>query len=214
MAAAPCSNALGALNILRASPTIYFMKKLKEAVTLKNQFLIAMPHLENSGFSNTVTYLCEHNDEGAMGIIINRPTEIALADIFKQLDISTESGASAATPIFAGGPVETNRGFILHRSDPRWDASVTIADSISLTTSKDILSAMAAGEGPDDCLVALGYAGWDAGQLEDELANNYWLTVPATTDIIFSTPYQMRLEAAAGLLGINIAQLSMQAGHA
>lgn len=182
--------------------------------SLKNQFLIAMPYMEGSGFSNTVTYICEHDEEGAMGLVINRPTGLSLSEIFEQLEIGSESSPHGFDPIYAGGPVQTDRGFILHANNTQWESTITIADGISLTTSKDILSSIAKDDGPQDCLVALGYAGWGAGQLEQEIANNYWLIAPASSEIIFNTPHEKRLDAAAELLGINLEQISPDAGHA
>lgn len=182
--------------------------------SLKNQFLIAMPHMEGSGFASTVTYICEHDEMGAMGLVINKPTGIALSEIFTQLEIGSEQSPHAIDPIYAGGPVQTDRGFILHSGSERWDSTVNITSEICLTTSRDILAAMAKDQGPKRCLVALGYAGWGAGQLEQELANNYWLTAPANAEIIFNTPCEKRLDAAADLLGIRLAQISPQTGHA
>lgn len=182
--------------------------------SLKNQFLIAMPHMGESGFASTVTYICEHDELGAMGLVINRPTGIALSEIFNQLDITSTDSPHAIDPIYAGGPVQTDRGFILHSSNKKWDSTLFITEGICLTTSKDILASIARDEGPSECLVALGYAGWGAGQLEQEIANNYWLTAPAKAEIIFHTPYEKRLDAAAHLLGISLEQVSPHAGHA
>jgi len=184
--------------------------------SLKNQFLISMPSMAESSFSHTVTYICEHDAEGAMGLIINRPTDIPLDEIFNQLEIDGETRAHAKQPIYSGGPVQTDRGFILHRSEElkKWDSTIIIADNISLTTSKDILTAIARDEGPENCLVALGYAGWSPGQLEQELGDNFWILTPASEDIIFNTPFDERLNAAVAQLGISLEQLSPDAGHA
>lgn len=182
--------------------------------SLKHQFLISMPSMAESPFAQTVTYICVHDEGGAMGLIINRPTNIPLDEIFNQLDINSDTRAHAKQPIYSGGPVQTDRGFILHPSDKQWDSTVNIADNISLTTSKDILTSIARNEGPQDCLVALGYAGWSAGQLEEELADNFWILVPANEDIIFKTPHDERLNAAVGQLGISLEQLSPDSGHA
>lgn len=182
--------------------------------SLKNQFLIAMPHMQGSGFASTVTYVCEHDEQGAMGLVINRPIGIALAEIFEQLKIGSDDSPHSLDPIYAGGPVQTDRGFILHANNRHWDSTINITDQISLTTSKDILASIAQDEGPEECLVALGYAGWGAGQLEREISDNYWLTAPANSDIIFRTPTENRLEAAAELLGINLERLSPLSGHA
>lgn len=182
--------------------------------SLKNQFLISMPSMAESNFSHTVTYICEHDEEGAMGLIINRPTEIPLDEIFSQLEIGSETRAHGKDPIYSGGPVQTDRGFILHPGGKKWDSTIQIAGNINLTTSKDILAAIARNEGPKDCLVALGYAGWSPGQLEQELANNLWILAPASEDIIFNTPCHERLDAAIALLGISVEQLSPHSGHA
>lgn len=184
--------------------------------SLKNQFLISMPSMAESSFAQTVTYICEHDSEGAMGLIINRPTEIPLDEIFDQLEIDSDTRAHAKQPIYCGGPVQTDRGFILHQSDEQkgWDSTIKISGNICLTTSKDILAAIARDEGPDNCLVALGYAGWSPGQLEQELSDNFWILAPASEDIIFNTPFHERLEAAVAQLGIRIEQLSPDAGHA
>jgi putative transcriptional regulator len=181
--------------------------------SLKHQFLISMPNMVESSFAHTITYLCDHDENGAMGLIINRPTDIPLDTIFNQLNIDDNTRAHARQPIYSGGPVQTDRGFILHPNDKQWDATVNIAGNISLTTSNDIITAIARNEGPEDCLVALGYAGWSAGQLEEELAGNSWLVVPADEDIIFNTPYHERLNAAVAQLGISLEQLSPHAGR-
>lgn len=182
--------------------------------SLKNQFLIAMPHMEASGFENTVTYICEHDKAGAMGLVINRPTGIPLKEILRQMNIDTDTGDQDIQPIYVGGPLQTDRGFILHSRERDWQSTISISTEISLTTSRDILTSIAKNEGPQHCIVTLGYAGWGMGQLERECANNYWLTVPADADIIFHTPSEERLDAAARLLGISLDQISSYAGHA
>ena len=184
--------------------------------SLKGHFLIAMPQMEGSAFANTLTYLCEHDQEGAMGLVINQPTDIHIAEIFSQLNIDPNPEAKSQTPVYCGGPVQGERGFILHqgRVNKTWDSTLKIAHNLQLTTSRDILDSIAQEEGPQNCLIALGYAGWGAGQLEQELVENCWLTTPADLGIIFDTPNEQRLSAAASLLGIRLDQLSMQAGHA
>jgi putative transcriptional regulator len=182
--------------------------------SLRNHFLIAMPSLSEGIFAHSVTYLCEHSEQGAMGIVINRPAGIALGEILEQLDIDGEL-SHLDDPVMVGGPVQTDRGFVLHRHDDRrWDATLSISDEISLTTSVDILDALAHDRGPHASLVALGYAGWDAGQLEEEIAANSWLTIPADSNIIFDTPIAERLDAAAAKLGIDLALIAPGAGHA
>ena len=181
---------------------------------LTNHFLIAMPRLEDPNFFHTVTYMCEHTSDGAMGIVINRPMELHLADIFEQLEIKIDSSVIAEQPIYLGGPVQSDRGFVLHDSRSSWNSTMRINDEISVTTSLDILEAIAADEGPKKSLVALGYAGWGAGQLEAELAQNAWLSGPAESDIIFNRPSQERWQAAADLLGVDLNLLSGDTGHA
>lgn len=191
------------------------MKNMKATfASLKDHFLVAMPSLTEGIFAHSVTYLCEHNEHGAMGIIINRPIGIALGEILEHLDIEGIRN-HGKDPVMAGGPVQTERGFVLHRTSERqWESTIPITDEISLTTSRDILDALAHNEGPDCALVALGYAGWGAGQLEQELTANAWLTIPADSAIIFNTPAEKRFDAAVAKLGIDVAQLAPGAGHA
>ena len=181
---------------------------------LTNQFLIAMPALKDTNFFHTVTYICEHNDDGAMGIVLNRPTDLQLGDLLNQLDIEMTDPAAGAKTIYLGGPVQTDRGFVLHTPEGRWDSTLNVTDRISITTSRDILQSIAKGEGPDKSLVALGYAGWAGGQLEDELSANAWLSGPAEISVIFDLPPDQRWETAANLLGVDLNLLSGQAGHA
>lgn len=182
---------------------------------LTNHFLIAMPGLRDPNFHHTVTFLCEHNDEGAMGIVINRPLDIQLAEVFEHMDIAATDMKANRIPVFMGGPVQTERGFVLHRtSQSLWDSTLQISPEISITTSRDILEAVARGEGPERVLVALGYAGWGSGQLEEEMAANAWLSGPADPSLIFEMPVEERWEAAAKLLGIDLMLLSGQTGHA
>jgi putative transcriptional regulator len=181
---------------------------------LRDHFLLAMPSLSEGIFSQSVTYICEHGESGAMGIVINQPLDLSVAEIFEHLQIEPESDYSD-TPVMAGGPVQIDHGFVLHRNGSQsWEASLRVTPEITLTTSRDILRAIARDEGPQDHLIALGYAGWAAGQLEQELAENSWLTLPADADIIFSTPSEHRLGAAAALLGIDMNLISGEAGHA
>ena len=181
---------------------------------LKHHFLIAMPHMADPHFAQTVTYLIEHNAEGAMGLIINRPSGLSLADVIEQLRPDDQTGSvQQDSPIFAGGPVQTERGFVLHPSGQHFQATLELGE-LGLSTSQDALFAIAAGQGPSQHLIALGYAGWEAGQLEAELADNAWLTCPYDTDILFNTSSELRLEAAARHLGINLSLLTSQAGHA
>ncbi len=181
---------------------------------LTNQFLIAMPALADSNFSQTVTLVCEHNAQGALGIVINRPMQMRLADVFEQLNLSAQDQPLREQAILQGGPVQPDRGFVIHRAGTPWESTLVVSDSIHVTTSRDILNAIAEGRGPEPVSMALGYAGWEAGQLEAEMAQNAWLNVPFDERILFGTPYEFRWQAAAKLLGINLSTLSSQAGHA
>jgi putative transcriptional regulator len=173
-----------------------------------------MPSLSEGIFAQSVTYICEHGESGAMGIVINHPLELSVAEIFEHLKITPKVDFSDQA-VMAGGPVQIDHGFVLHRDcNSTWEASLKVTPDVTLTTSCDILRAIADGEGPRDYLIALGYAGWAAGQLEQELSENSWLTLPADSDIIFATPAERRLDAAAALLGIDINLISGEAGHA
>ena len=187
---------------------------MRPDTNLTNHFLIAMPRLEDPNFFHTVTYICEHSSDGAMGIVINRPMELHLADIFEQLEIPVSTDRVAEQPVYIGGPVQSDRGFVLHDSATEWASTLKITSEISVTTSLDILEAIAAGKGPEQNLVALGYAGWGAGQLENEMAQNAWLNGPAQSNIIFERASKERWQAAADLLGVDLNLLSGDAGHA
>lgn len=187
---------------------------MSEIALLTNHFLIAMPTLEDRNFYRTVTFVCEHSAEGAMGIVINRTTDLRLGDVLEQLDITTDDPALAQQPVYVGGPVQANRGFVLHEPLGHWESTLPVTDTLGVSTSRDILAAIAEHRGPDRWLVALGYAGWGAGQLERELAENSWLSSPANREILFELPLESRWNAAAGLVGVDLATLSPQAGHA
>lgn len=182
--------------------------------TLQDHFLIAMPAMGDPNFDGTVTYLCKHNDEGALGIVINRLLDMQVADIFEQLDLEITDTRQAERPALAGGPVQPSTGFVLHQDDRSFESTLDSGAAVKVTVSQDVLQSMAAGDGPWPALVALGYAGWEAGQLEAEIAANVWLSVPADPSLIFETPFEQRWAAAAGLLGVNISQLTSYAGHA
>lgn len=182
--------------------------------SLANHFLIAMPSLADPNFSRTVTYICDHNEEGAMGVVINRPLELSLGELAAHVEVEIGRPDRADTPIYQGGPVQGERGFVLHRPTGEWDASLDITDELGLTMSRDIIAAIAKGEGPPDYLITLGYAGWGPGQLESELAANAWLSGPADPAILFELPVQRRWEAAANLLGVDLSLLSTDIGHA
>ncbi len=181
---------------------------------LKNHFLIAMPQLADPNFFHTVTYICEHNQDGALGIVINRPLDISLGEVLDHMRIECEDEAIRDHNVFFGGPVQPEQGFVLHRPVGGWEATLPVTDEIGVTTSRDVLQAIARGEGPAQFLVALGYAGWGAGQLEAEIKENAWLNGPAEPKIIFEAPHGQRWEAAAALLGVDLRLLSGDAGHA
>jgi len=203
--------------------------------SLENQLLIAMPSLGDPYFNKTVTYICEHNDEGAMGLIINLPVNLTLSDLLKQIDDETDqSKKTDATEeqiklstdpdedtdnsleqlVLSGGPLAQQRGFVLHSKQPGWTSSLTLSKELMVTTSKDILLALGTNKAPENFIVTLGYASWGPGQLEAELQSNSWLTAPADSDILFNTPIEMRWKKAAEKLGINLAHLSNDIGHA
>lgn len=181
--------------------------------SLQDHFLIAMPAMADPNFTQTVTYICKHDDEGAFGVVINRPSDLCLGEMLGQLAIELKDRTLAERPVMHGGPVEPQRGFVLHRSDQPFEGTLPVGE-IRLTSSPDILAALGRGTGPDPVLVALGYAGWSRGQLEAELSGNTWLTVPANTSIMFDTPFEQRWTAALGLPGVDIQRITEYAGHA
>lgn len=180
---------------------------------LRGQFLIAMPSLRDPIFAQAITYICEHSKDGALGIVINHPLELKLGEIFKQLDLDTH-GPNAHMQVVSGGPVQMDRGFVLHPHGHKWESTIEVSADISLTASRDIIISLSQSNGPEKALVALGYAGWGAGQLEDEIAANSWLTVPADSEIIFDTPSEQRWAAASKHLGIDLNLIHSTAGHA
>jgi len=186
---------------------------MNQATTLSNQFLIAMPQLDDPNFHHTTTYICEHNEEGAMGLVINRPLELNIADVLEQMEIEVEDPELANVPIFHGGPVQEERGFVLHRPAMSWESTVVITEQLAITTSKDILVEIASGNGPAQYLITLGYAGWGAGQLEHELAENAWLTGPADLSVLFDEPVESRWARAAEIIGVDLNLLSGDTGH-
>ena len=181
---------------------------------LTNHFLIAMPNVADPNVAKTLAYMRQHDDKGALGIVVNRPGEMTLGTLLGKADISIENDQWKSVPIYEGGPVQTDRGFVLHQPIGAWQSTLAVNDVAGLTTSRDVLLSMVAGNGPEKMIVALGYAGWAAGQLEHEIQQNGWLTVEANLDVVFNTPPEARLNAAIGLLGISFANLSGQAGHA
>jgi len=187
---------------------------MEDTKNLADHFLIAMPGLQDPNFDHTVTYVCEHSEQGTMGIVVNRPMKLQLGDMLEQLEIRPTAPGAAELPVYLGGPVQTDRGFVLHGDDRMWDSTMRITPQVSVTTSKDILEAIAHGEGPEHSLIALGYAGWASGQLDAEMGANAWLSGPADGDILFRLPARDRWLAAARLLGVDMNLLSGEAGHA
>ncbi|MGA0610221.1 YqgE/AlgH family protein [Caldimonas sp. KR1-144] len=190
-----------------------------DASNLTNQFLIAMPGMADDNFTGAVVYLCEHTERGALGLVINRASDITLRNLFEKIDLSLDRDDLADQPVCIGGPVQTERGFVLHKQmadeGASYNSSLRISGTdLEMTTSKDVLEAMSQGGGPRKVLITLGYSGWAPGQLEDEIARNGWLTVDAEPAVIFETPIELRYQRALGLLGIDPSFLSAQAGHA
>ena len=187
-------------------------------IDLTNQFLIAMPGMADETFAGTVVYLCEHTEKGALGLVINRPIDIKLKNLFEKVELSLARAELADQPVYFGGPVQTERGFVLHDKPGddsiRYNSTLSIPGGLAMTTSKDVLEALAEGAGPRRVLVTLGYSGWQPGQLEDELGRNGWLTVDADPAVIFDTPIEKRYDRAVSLLGIDPRMLSQEAGHA
>jgi putative transcriptional regulator len=187
-------------------------------INLTNQFLIAMPGMADDTFAGAVIYLCEHTERGALGLVINKPIDIKLKRLFEKVELELDREDLADAPVFFGGPVQTERGFVLHdrlgEEGSHYNSTLSIPGGLEMTTSKDVLEALAHGAGPKRVLITLGYAGWGAGQLEDELSRNGWLNVNADPGIIFDTPVELRYERALSLLGIDRGMLSQEAGHA
>jgi putative transcriptional regulator len=187
-------------------------------IDLTNQFLIAMPGMADDTFAGTVVYLCEHNEKGALGLVINKPIDIKLKNLFEKVELSLDREELAQQPVFFGGPVQTERGFVLHErlgdQAAGYSSTMSVPGGLEMTTSKDVLEALSNGAGPKKILVTLGYSGWQAGQLEDELGRNGWLTVDADPAVIFDTPIEKRYDRALSLLGFDPRMLSQEAGHA
>lgn len=180
---------------------------------LNNQFLIAMPALEDENFNHSVTLLCEHSDQGALGLIINRPLQLKLTEMLDQMDLP-RSALDQDSSIYWGGPVAPERGFVIHEGAGEWDSTMAVGGNLYITTSRDILKAIGEGRGPKHYFVALGYAGWSAGQLENEILSNSWLNTPVDSAILFRTPASERWKLATRLLGVDVTQLGGEAGHA
>lgn len=181
---------------------------------LTNQLLIAMPALGDPNFAQVVALVCDHGPRGALALIVNKPLPMRMGEIFDQLEIQIESSLLTERKVLRGGPMQTDRGFVVHPAGGAWDSTLKVSDHIHVTTSRDVLAAMARGEGPTDAVVALGYAGWDGGQLEDEIRANAWLNAPLDRGIIFDLPYAERWQAAGRLLGVDLARISPMSGHA
>jgi putative transcriptional regulator len=182
--------------------------------SLTNHLLIAMPALSDPNFSQAVTLVCEHTEKGALGIVLNKPLPMKLLDVLSQMKLEPRDLEIGARPVLRGGPMSTDRGFVLHRPGGQWDHTHKVSETIQVTTSRDVLAAMARGEGPSDAFIALGYAGWEKGQLEREIKENAWLSMPADVHMVFELPFEERWSAAWRLLGIDVANLSPVAGRA
>lgn len=187
---------------------------MSDADYLTNQLLIAMPTMGDPNFAQTVALVCEHSARGALGLILNKPLPMRMSEIFEQLEIELPSGELSERQVLRGGPMQTDRGFVVHRAFGQWDSTLPVSDTIHVTTSRDILAAMARGEGPSEAVVALGYAGWDRGQLEDEIRANAWLSAPVDPRLIFDMPFESRWHAAGRLLGIELSLISPISGNA
>ncbi|MEQ5835808.1 YqgE/AlgH family protein [Marinobacter sp. NFXS9] len=179
--------------------------------SLRNRLLVASPYLEDPGFHGTVIFMCEHNSDGAMGLVINRPLDISVGEVLEQLDLD---GEEVNQPVYAGGPVQPERGFVLHRPFGEWQSSMAITDQLTMTTSRDILEAIGCGEGPSEFLMALGYSGWSPGQLEEELNTSSWLVCPAHHDLLFRVESEQRYAEVIRAMGIDLNQLTDTVGHA
>ncbi len=184
------------------------------SLSLTNHFLIAMPTMEDPYFAKSLVFIAEHNDDGALGVIVNRPIDMNLATLFRKIDVPLDLGALGESPVFFGGPVQTDRGFVLHRPLGSWQSTLVVSEEIGLTTSRDVLQSLSRAENPGNMVITLGYSGWGAGQLEHELAQNAWLTVPADPRILFELPHEQKLASALLLLGIDLTNLAGHAGHA
>jgi putative transcriptional regulator len=187
---------------------------------LTNQLLIAMPAMGDANFSQTVALVCDHSSEGALGLILNRPLPMRMGEVFEQLDIELddivipENRVLRERPVLRGGPMQTDRGFVVHRAGGKWDSTLEVSDALHVTTSRDILAAMAKGQGPDEAFIALGYAGWGGGQLEQEIRANAWLNAPVDLNLVFDLPFESRWQAAARLLGVELSRISPTSGNA
>ena len=185
-----------------------------EPSPLSNQLLVALPALHDPHFARSVALICQHDGDGAMGVVINRPSEYSLGEVLQQMGIASDSEALQSQVVLAGGPVHPERGFVLHDGDREWDSTLAVGDGLFLTTSRDVLEALARGDGPAQAVVALGCAGWGAGQLEQELVEDSWLMVPAQRAVLFDLPLDQRWQAAAGSIGVDLVNYASHSGHA
>jgi putative transcriptional regulator len=181
---------------------------------LTNQLLIAMPSMGDPNFAQSVALICDHSARGALALILNKPLPMKMGEIFEQLDIEPHPGPLRERHVLRGGPMQTDRGFVVHPAGGEWDSTLKVSDLIHVTTSRDILAAIARGQGPQEAVVALGYAGWDGGQLEEEIRANAWLSAPVESGIIFDLPFESRWQAAARLLGVELSRISPISGNA
>ena len=181
---------------------------------LTNQLLIAMPTLGDENFAQSVTLICDHSASGALGLILNKPLQMDMGEIFRQLQIDMAGEATGRRPVLRGGPVQADRGFVVHRAGGQWESTLRVSDAIHVTTSRDVLRAIARGEGPGDAFLVLGYAGWESGQLEDEIRANAWITAPVEPKLVFEVPFEKRWNAAAELLGVELSRISPVSGNA
>ncbi len=204
----------GTAELCRGLPAITIERMSVESANFTHHFLIAMPGMTDPHFARALTFVCEHNEGGALGIVVNKPTDMTLSALFEQIEVPLANAGLGGAPVHFGGPVQLDRGFVLHRPLGNWQSTLAVSDDLGLTTSKDVLEAIGRGEGPSEVFVSLGYAGWSAGQLEQEIFQNAWLTVEADADVLFGMPPERRLPAAMQLLGIDFSRLSDNVGHA
>jgi putative transcriptional regulator len=190
------------------------MASMSDSGYLTNQLLIAMPYMGDPNFAQTVTLVCDHTDKGALGLILNKPSQMRMGEIFEQLKIELGIGPLRERQVLRGGPMQTDLGFVVHRAFGDWGSTIKVSDTLHVTTSRDILASMACGEGPDEAVIALGYAGWEGGQLEEEIRANAWLSAPVDLGLIFETPFESRWQAAGRLLGVELSRVSPIGGNA
>src|SRR5450631_506122 len=199
----------------RKGPASFIRSRtISDSGYLTNQLLIAMPAMGDPNFAQSVALVCDHSSRGALGLIVNKPLPMRMGEIFEQLEIKLSLGPLRERQVLRGGPMQTDRGFVVHRPGGEWDSTLKVSDIIHVTTSRDILAAMALGKGPEEAVVALGYAGWDGGQLEDEIKANAWLNAPVDPALIFELPFESRWEAAGRLLGVELSRISPISGNA